>query len=62
MTNRYSSKKTIAYVGFVLYFLLLLRVAVSLEMPAAHSHGNSLAPSSAIHSSSERSPSSSMLI
>jgi hypothetical protein len=56
MTNHRSVNKAIAYLGFVLYFLLLLGVALSLETPAARSHGDSLVPSSTIHSASERSP------
>lgn len=54
MTNHRSVNKAIAYLGFVLYFLLLLGVALSLETPAVRPHSNLLAPSSVlIHSSSE---------
>lgn len=49
MTDRRSFKKTIAYLGFALYFLLLLRVAVALETPAARAHGDSSVPSSVVH-------------
>ncbi len=56
MTDRCSFKKTIAYVGFVLYFLLLLRVAVLLETHTTRAHGDSLAPVPVIRSASERPP------
>lgn len=54
MTNHRSVNKAIVYLGFVLYFLLLLGVALSLETPATWPHNSLLAPSSAvIHSFSE---------
>lgn len=56
MIDRCPLKKTIAYVGFVLYFLLLLHMAVSLEAPTERSHGDSFVPSFVIFSPSERSP------